>query len=53
MKLIRKTLERRECEEFEVALQLKSKLHLYRELKWEVGPEEYLEVVKGVPSSLF
>ena len=40
-------------EEFKVALQHKFKLHLYRELKQEVGPEEYLEFVKGAPSRLF
>ena len=28
-------------------------MHLDRELKWEVGPEEYLEFVKGVPYRLF
>ena len=52
VKLIRKALNRRECEEFEVALQHKFKLCLYRELKWEVRPEEYLEFVKEVPSRL-
>ena len=53
VKLIRKALDRREHEEFEVALHHKSKLRLYRELKWEVRPEEYLEFVKGAPSRLF
>ena len=50
IKSIRKALERRECEEFEMALQHKSKLCPYRELKREVGSEEYLEFVKGAPS---
>ena len=36
-----------------MALRHNSKLHPYRELKWEVGPEVYLEFVKGVPSRLF
>ena len=39
--------------EFEVTLQHKSKLCLYRELKQEVWPEEYLEFVKGAPFRLF
>ena len=47
VKLLRKALDRREHEEFKVVLQHKSKLHLYRKLKWEKGPEEYLEFVKG------
>ena len=53
VKLIRKALDRRECEEFEVALKHKSKMCLYEELKQEVGPEECLEFVKGAPSRLF
>ena len=36
-----------------MALQHKSKLHVYRELKREVGFEDYLEYVKGEPSRLF
>ena len=47
IKQIKNALDKRECEEFEVALQHKSKLHLPRELKQEVGFEGYLEFVKG------
>ena len=36
-----------------MALQHKSKLRVYRELKREVGFEDYLEYVKGAPSRLF
>ena len=53
MKLIKKALGIRECEEFEMALQHKSKLQVYRELKWEVGFEKYLEYVDGAPSRMF
>ena len=53
VKVMRKALDRREHEEFEVALQQKSKSLVYRQLKWEVGPEEYLELVKEAPSRLF
>ena len=60
VKIIRKALDKREGEEFKMALQHKSKLHLYGRLgfylygrKWEVGFEEYLEFVKGKPYRLF
>ena len=39
----------KECEEFEIALQHTSKWHIYKELKWEVGFEEYLQDLKGTP----
>ena len=42
-KLIKEALDKKECEEFEMALQHKSKLHVYKELKNEVGFEEYLQ----------
>ena len=48
IKLIKKALDKRKCEEFEMALQHKSKLRVCKELKWEIGFEEYLECVKGV-----
>ena len=35
-----------------MALQDKSKLQVYRELKWEIGFVQYLEYVKGAPSRL-
>ena len=41
-KLIKEALGKRECEEFEMALQHKSKLCVYKELKRGVGFEEYL-----------
>ena len=47
VKLTKKSLDKRECEELEMALQHKSKLHIYRELKWQFGFEKYLEYVKG------
>ena len=43
---IKRALDQRECEEFEVALQHKSKLHVYRELKREVGFEDYFCFLK-------
>ena len=46
-KLIKEALDRRVCEEFELALRHKSKLHVYKELKRGVGFEEYLRYVKG------
>ena len=49
-KLIKEALDKGECEEFEMALQHKSKLRVHKELKREVGFEEYLQHVK-VPSS--
>ena len=42
-----------ECEDFEMALQHKSKLQAYKELKWEIGFEDYLKYVKEAPSRLF
>ena len=36
----------RECGQFEMVLKRKSKLRLYRELKGEIGFEEYLKYVK-------
>ena len=48
-----KALDKRECEEFEMALQHKPKLRVYRELKQEVGFEEYLEYVKEATYMLF
>ena len=53
IKLIKKALDKRECEEFEMALQHKSKLRVYRELKHEIGFVKYLEYVKKAPSRLF
>ena len=53
LKLIKEALDKRECEEFKMALQHKSKLRVYRELKREFGFEEYLTHVKGAPSRLF
>ena len=50
-----KSLDTRECGEFLMVLQHKSKLHTctYRELKQEVEFEEYLEYVKGAPLDSF
>ena len=53
IELITGALDKRECEEFEMTLQHKSKLRVYRDLEWEIGFEEYLEYVKGAPSRLF
>ena len=36
-----------------MALWHKSKFQVYRELKQEIGFEEYLEYVEGAPSRLF
>ena len=49
---ISKVVDKTEYEEFEMALQCKSKLCLYMELKWVVVFEEYLELVKGVLSRM-
>ena len=46
-KLIKEALDRRECEEFDMALRHKSKLRVYKELKRGVGLREYLRYVKG------
>ena len=40
IKLIKEALERKECEELEMDLGHKSKLHVYKELKDVVGFEE-------------
>ena len=53
IKPIKEALERRECEEFEMALRHKSKLRVYKELKRGVGFEDYLKYVKGPSSRLF
>ena len=53
IKLIKKALDKRGCEEFEMALEHKTKLRVYRELKWEIGFEEYSEYVKVPPSRVF
>ena len=53
IKVIKEALAKRECEQFEMALQHKSKLRIYKELKQEVGFKDYLEYVKGAPSRLF
>ena len=45
--------DKKECEEFEMALKHNSKLHVYKELKQEVGCEEYLEHIKGPLSIVF
>ena len=47
IKIIKKALDQKECEEFEMVFQHKSKLRVYRELKWEIGFEEYLEIYTG------
>ena len=52
-KLIKEALDKRECEEFEMAFRHKSKLRVNKELKRGVGFEEYLRYVKGPPSRLF
>ena len=52
-KQICKAIESRELWEFEMALQYKYKLHIYKELKGEVRLEEYLEYVKGGHARLF
>ena len=45
----RRSPRKRECEEFQMAMQHKSKLRIYREL----GFEEYLADAKGAASRLF
>ena len=52
IKVIKKVLDKRECKEFEMAIQHKSKLRVYRALKQEIGFEEYLKYVKEAPSRL-
>ena len=46
IKLIYNAIESRELREFEMALQKKSKLCIYKQLKGEVGIEQHLEYVK-------
>ena len=53
LKPIKESLNKRECEEFETALQHKWKLRVYKELECGVGFEEYLKHVKGPFSRLF
>ena len=45
-KIIKKALDKRECEEFEMALHHKSKLQLYTNFKQNIGFAKYLEYVK-------
>ena len=52
-KHIHKAIESRELRELETGLQHKSKLRLYRDLKKEVGFEEYSQYVKGADARLF
>ena len=52
-KVIKRALDQRECEGFEIPLQHKSKLRVYRQLKWEIGFDEYKEYVKRALSILF
>ena len=47
IKLIKEALDKKECEEFEMAIQHKSKLRVYKEWKYGVRFEEYLKQVKG------
>ena len=53
LKQVKEALVKRECEKFEMALQHKSKLRVYKELTRGVGYEEYLKHVKGPSSRLF
>ena len=50
---MKKAVNERACEKFEMVLQHKSKLRVCRELKREIGFEEFLEYVKESPSSSF
>ena len=50
IKIMKEALAKRECEEFEMCLQHKSKLQVYREVKRKVGFEEYFEYINGDPS---
>ena len=45
-----KGLAKRECDEFEICLQHKSEVWVYREVKREVGFEEYFEHINGAHS---
>ena len=53
VRIIKEALIKREYDEFQMAMQHKSKLYIYQELKHEIQFEEYLEYVKGVASRLF
>ena len=54
IKLIKESLDKRECEEFEMALQHKiQNCMFYKELKQRVGFKVYLKYVKGPSSRLF
>ena len=48
-----KALGKREFEEFEIGLKHKSKVRIYKELKWVGRFEEYLQHVKGELSTFF
>ena len=49
VKIIREAIDKRECKQFETALQHNSKLRAHRELKGE----EYLKYLNGAASRLF
>ena len=49
IKLIIEDLDKGECEEFEMALQHKSKLHVCKDLKWMVGFEDPFYIDFYVP----
>ena len=53
VKIIKGSLAKRECEEFEMCLQHKSKLWVYRKMKREVGFEEYFEHINKVLCGFF
>ena len=52
-KQIWSALKDKENREFQFALQQKSKLHIYKELKRDFGLEEYLKHVLGAHAKLF
>ena len=49
----KKASDKIEWREFEIPLQHKSKLQVYRELKREIGFEEYWKYINKIPSRLF
>ena len=53
VKLIKEAINEIECGQFEIALEHKSKLRMYNELKGEIKFVEYLKYIKGAPSTLF
>ena len=53
VKLIKQALDNRESEEFDMTLQHKSKLCVYKEWKRVVGFEEYFKNLKGPPFGYF